>query len=417
MRYKFILIVAGAFVVLGGGAYLSASPEEAIGPDLFQHHYIATDMPGDKRWGYGTPALADFDGDDDLDFAFSVRQENIYWFERRSNDNWARHVLGAIPVRSLGGAAMDVDGDDRQDMVVGSYWYRNPGDPRTTSFERYRYDDRIDTEIHDIVPADVDGDEQLEVVASGDEEGAFWYDVPDDPARSANWPRTTITLDVKDDRDDIHATFFPDGVGDLDGDADADIVMPGRWYENKQAGTEWTRHDLPFKKKGPWGLSARSALADINQDGHTDIVMTDADQKQSRAAWLENDGGDRPTFTMHRLPQPASGERGSFHSLAVADFDEDDDLDIFTVEQEDGSIFPEGAAPRWYIWEHLNGPGHDFAERVILDAQIGGHDALAGDVDGDGDVDIVSKIWKRWDENANQGREHADLLENLTVDS
>jgi hypothetical protein len=50
---------------------------------------------------------------------------------------------------------------------------------------------------------------------------------------------------------------------------------------------------------------------------------------------------------------------------------------------------------------------------VIFDGRLGGHDAVIGDVDGDGDVDIASKIWKRWDGNANEGREHLDLLESL----
>jgi hypothetical protein len=36
-----------------------------------------------------------------------------------------------------------------------------------------------------------------------------------------------------------------------------------------------------------------------------------------------------------------------------------------------------------------------------------------GDVDNDGDLDLCSKIWKRWSENGNGGREHASFLENL----
>jgi hypothetical protein len=51
---------------------------------------------------------------------------------------------------------------------------------------------------------------------------------------------------------------------------------------------------------------------------------------------------------------------------------------------------------------------------VILDARLGGHDVRVGDVDGDGDLDIVSKIWSVWSENGNGGRVHIDYLENLT---
>jgi hypothetical protein len=73
---------------------------------------------------------------------------------------------------------------------------------------------------------------------------------------------------------------------------------------------------------------------------------------------------------------------------------------------------PQGATPRWFVWENLGGAR--FEERVILDGQLGGHDVQTGDVDGDGDIDIVSKIWSVWKDNANGGKTHADWMENLT---
>jgi hypothetical protein len=117
-------------------------------------------------------------------------------------------------------------------------------------------------------------------------------------------------------------------------------------------------------------------------------------------------------YRVRYLPNQVPGTRGSFHSLRVADFDGDGDEDILVVEQEDPSILPEGAAPRWFIWENLGEA--QFTERVILEARLGGHDAQVGDVDGDGDLDIVSKIWSVWTENGNQGKVHADWLENLS---
>lgn len=71
-----------------------------------------------------------------------------------------------------------------------------------------------------------------------------------------------------------------------------------------------------------------------------------------------------------------------------------------------------GAGPRWFIWENEGGDPPTFTERVIFNGRLGGHDALAADVDGDGDLDILSKIWNVWSENANGGSEHVDVLEN-----
>lgn len=51
----------------------------------------------------------------------------------------------------------------------------------------------------------------------------------------------------------------------------------------------------------------------------------------------------------------------------------------------------------------------------IFDGRVGGLDALVGDIDEDGNLDICIKIWNRWPENVNTGREHADCLRNWGV--
>lgn len=394
---------------------LSAPVAAEIGPASFTHHFIAREMPG-RAVGIGSSALADFDSDGDLDFAVYNRGDGkMYWFEQRGKDDWARHLLGEFRMSQLGAAAMDVDRDGWIDVVIGGYWFRNTGQPRTATFERYTYDSRITREIHDVVLADMDGDGRMDVAAMGDGDGCFWYSIPEKPALDADWLRTTITLAVKDDQDDIHAGIYPGGIGDLDNDGDADVVLPDRWLENTEKGTKWLRHGIPFGKKGPWGLSARSWIIDLDGDGWKDIVMVDGDGQNSGLAWLRNNGRKPAGFSARYQANRVPGTRGSFHSLRVADFDGDGDPDILVIEQEDPSILPLGATPRWFIYENLTSAGNvRFEEKVILDQRLGGHDAWIGDIDGDGDIDIAAKIWSVWSGNSNGGRVHVDWMENLT---
>jgi hypothetical protein len=385
-----------------------------ISAKLFRHHSIARELPG-KNVGMGSAALADFDKDGDLDFSAYNRGDGIlYWFEQVSADNWVRRQAGSAKMSQLGCASMDVDGDGWTDIVIGGFWFRNPADPRNKEFERFEYDSAIQREIHDVVVADMNGDGRSDVVAMGDGDGLFWYAIPEKPAHYANWPRTVITLAVRNDRDDIHGGISPNGVGDLDGDGDRDVMVTNRWYENGDNGKLWTEHRLLFGKIGPWGHSSRSWITDVDRDGDNDVVAVDCDGQNSGVAWIENLDGKMRRHRVHWLANQAPGTRGSFHSLRLADFDQDGDEDILVQEQEDPSILPLGATPRWYIWENqTTAEGVRFVERVVLDSRLGGHDVLVGDVDGDGDIDIASKIWSVWKENGNGGKVHIDWLENL----
>ncbi len=100
---------------------------------------------------------------------------------------------------------------------------------------------------------------------------------------------------------------------------------------------------------------------------------------------------------------------------AFTDFDGDEDFDIFTMDQEDHLILPEGAPVSAYLRENIDDMGAQFRERIVPDKYTGGQDVTFSNVDGDGDPDAYFKVWANYRENGYGAKAHVVCLENLTV--
>jgi hypothetical protein len=377
----------------------------------FRHHFISRELPiTENRVGdYGLTALVDVDRDGDLDFVLGGRPSKpsqLYWFEFQAPERWVQHVVGTNFLSDVGLASLDVDRDGWIDFVCSGVWYRNTGKPREQVFERIMFDENA-AGAHDIVIADMDGDGKPDVVMMGDERTKLnalcWYSIPLDVRQP--WARHPIGPPV-------HGAITPNGVADLDGDNDLDVVRADTWFENADGrGGRWIAHqNIPMGRKGPFGVCVRSAVVDLDGDGKTEVVIADADITDSKVVVLKNADGKGGHWQKISVPQ--SFTYGSLHALAVADINGDGKPEIISNEQEE--LLPEGREnPRWIIWENLG--GLKFREHVILDANLGGHELQVGDVDRDGDIDICSKPWgpRAW--NGNGGKMHVDFLENLQI--
>jgi len=405
MRSSVSLMLAAAVCVLLGRSYAATVSEDKSSQSSggatklkFRHHYIDRQLPG-RSWGQ--TALVDVDRDGDLDFITGRQGWDIYWYEYQDADRWTRHILGQKSPSEVGGAAIDADGDRWVDFVVGGAWYRNPRTPRTKPFEKHTFHNV--PRVHDIVATDINGDGKIEIITMSDQNNVRWYEIPKDPMKP--WKRHDIGPSV-------HAGI---SAGDVDGDGDLDILRSNVWFENVSGdGLKWAEHPtVPCGGKSGWTANAtRSAVCDINGDGRNDVVLADAEIRGAKIVWLENRDGRGRSWKRHELPHSDNDPRGAYHSLAVADFDKDGDLDIFSCEMEwVGGV----RQPRWFIWENADGKGEKFVEHVIFDAGLGGHEAVVADVDRDGDLDICSKLWSPRKDNANGGRNHADFLENLLI--
>ena len=135
-----------------------------------------------------------------------------------------------------------------------------------------------------------------------------------------------------------------------------------------------------------WGSSGIQVL-DLDQDGDADVLMTNGDtfddmlpKPYHGIQWLENRGTF--PFTGHTLATMA----GVLRAQAV-DLDRDGDLDIIAC-----ALLPAGDAPARsrpaVVWLEQTRPGV-FA-RHTLKAGLPTHATLdAGDLDNDGDMDVV----------------------------
>jgi hypothetical protein len=390
-------VVAACFAALTIFGRNGTSAELDSARPAFCHHFVDRELPGS---GWGQTAVADLDSDGQPDFITGRSRGEIRWYRMLSADRWERYPLGEQSPSDVGGAALDIDGDGWVDFVTGGAWYRNSGRPRTQPFERIVFDEQLRS-VHDVMLADMDGDGRPDVLTMSDKNNLRWYRISADPRQT--WQRQDIGPSV-------HAGI---GAGDLDGDGDTDVARSNVWFENADGkGTRWVLHEnIPFgNPDSPFPLATHCVVLDLDRDGDSDLVMTENEIRSGRIAWLENVGGEGLKWKRHELAAGDPAPRGAYHSLIVADFDNDDDPDIFTCEMEG---IRGDRSPRWFIWENLDGFGGQFAERVILDAGLGGHVAVAADFDGDGDLDLVSKLWRPRSDNANQGRNHVDYLENL----
>lgn len=373
------------------------------------HFVVAEALPG-AAWGTGGIGMADFDGDGMPEVVLSRREtETAYRFRRIDDGTWTRHVVGSSPelARTLGAAVLDVDGDGLLDIAFSRVWFRNPGtlarDP-DAAWEAFPYGGGG----HDVIAADLNGNGRPDLVTY-DGETLAWFDT------SRNLVRTVIAEGRHD-----HGGIAPQGVGDLNGNGWLDLVVPGVWYENPgRPDAPWMAHAWPHVgvTTASYGTSMRSWVADINGSGWNDIVYSDCDTGYGHVYWVENLGGGAD-WVNHPLPDPPGDPRtGSWHSLGVADFDGDGRLEIFAGEQEDPDTYmmAEGLLPmkppeleeRGVLWVSSGGPRPTFTPVVIHTGRPGWHDVALGDVDGDGDVDIVSKVW-----NADGPNYHVDFWRN-----
>jgi hypothetical protein len=326
--------------------------------------------------------ILDVDKDGINDFVIATQRlgTSMVWYRRHAT-GWTKYLIeGETLDIEAGGAFADIDGDGDLDVVIGAdrldnkvWWWENPYpnyDP-DAPWTRREIKDSGANKHHDQIFGDFDGDGQTELVFwNQDAQKLFLAEIPLDPHATQPWPTQEIFS---------WSTGQYEGLAkaDVNGDGKIDIVGGGHWFEHN-GGTNYTPHVIDDGQ-----TFARVAVGQLKVGGWPEVVFVPGDSF-GRLKWYEWTGSD---WLGHDL---LGFDVDHGHSLEVADIDGNGQMDIFCAEMRLNDGNPD--AKMWIFY----GDGSGNFTRTEVATGLGNHESKVGDLDGDGDLDIVGKPY-RWD--------------------
>ena len=170
---------------------------------------------------------------------------------------------------------------------------------------------------------------------------------------------------------------------DIDGDGRKDLAASVIedssvvWFRN-EGGTpiQWTKHVIDSTFSTAWGVYA----ADIDGDGHMDVLGVSG-YLGNEVAWWRNSGAVPITWQKHTI----RADLPFAHEVYATDFDSDGRMDVFVAASDCNSIL-------W--WHNDGGNPITWTEQIINRTFTGAKSVRVGDIDGDGDNDVVgAAIW------------------------
>lgn len=407
-------VSAGALIVLSSLAVTvaitasdDAAPAGSAHP-VFHEHLIADKF----GYAYGV-AAADIDGDGDLDLtsqdvvgSSANRAEPtlsaLSWFENDGRGSFQRRgIFRGEPGWFERHAIGDINGDGRPDVAVVNnrdghvLWFANPEQPAAVAWKRFVVTTKC-TRAYDVVLADFDGDGDLDAAAAGYAASRLtWYENPGRDGWNGEWQERLVGDKMPEARTVALGDFNGDGRIDLLGAAVGgervppevtDVAVHGSsiaWYDSPGADRDkpWTRHVVDDRARAP----IQGHAVDLDRDGDADVLMAHGMRielvpaDRHEIAWYENIG---PAGEGSQWRRHTIGKLPFAFEAVAGDLDGDKDVDVVATAWSNGDRvvwFENPGDPRGRWREHDVRTGWKAANQVIL-----------ADLDGDGRLDIIA---------------------------
>ncbi|MCD4683190.1 MAG: VCBS repeat-containing protein, partial [Bacteroidales bacterium] len=184
----------------------------------------------------------------------------------------------------------------------------------------------------------------------------------------------TFTTHIVDNNFDGPAGIF---VADINNDGNEDIISAAldagtiAWWENQPGDSiTWQKQIVDDNFIGAIYVSAY----DVDSDSLTDILGAAYDGKE--IAWWHNDGGNPIQWTKQIIESNFTDA----HEIMAYDVDKDNDMDILGVSAGLNTI-------AWF--ENDGNYPVQWTKHIVDSSFAGARSVDAGDLDGDGDVDLA----------------------------